>query len=272
MKRYLQMMCLMLLTDLATGQGTIGNISYNVICTYQLTYHPDSTNLVPKKETFYLFIQDERSLFKSKNKYLQDSAMSVSGGNNSGNQNLISFLQQHRTDFDFSIEKSGCNDIKTTDKVYHNYYSYPETPNHIQWALQNDTANISGYSCRKATAEFGGRKWNAWFTEAIPVNEGPYKFCGLPGLIVRLADSKGHYDFLLSGLNQSPEAKSFAHSSKPANTNKATFYKQLSAYNANPIGTAEKSGVVFTSGRNEIKERVQQKIKANNNPIEFFKD
>ena len=41
----------------------------------------------------------------------------------------------------------------------------------------------------KAVTEFAGRKWTAWFTEELPFQDGPYKFRGLPGLIVKLEDA-----------------------------------------------------------------------------------
>lgn len=33
---------------------------------------------------------------------------------------------------------------------------------------------------QKATCDFAGRKWIAWFTTEIPIQDGPYKFYGLP--------------------------------------------------------------------------------------------
>ncbi|MEJ7664771.1 MAG: GLPGLI family protein [Hymenobacter sp.] len=42
----------------------------------------------------------------------------------------------------------------------------------------------------------------AWFTREVPVGDGPYKFYGLPGLIVKVRDTRGHYDFELTQLRQ----------------------------------------------------------------------
>lgn len=47
--------------------------------------------------------------------------------------------------------------------------------------------------------ESGGRQWIAWFTNEIPFQDGPFKFYGLPGLIVKLEDSEDYHKFLLKG-------------------------------------------------------------------------
>jgi GLPGLI family protein len=49
----------------------------------------------------------------------------------------------------------------------------------------------------KATTNYKGRVWEAWFSKEYPINDGPYKFTGLPGLIVSLKDSEGDHIFNL---------------------------------------------------------------------------
>src|SRR5690606_1469092 len=53
-------------------------------------------------------------------------------------------------------------------------------------------------ACQRADIRFGGRDWVAWFTTEIPIPDGPYKFCGLPGLIVSIADTQQHWQFDLT--------------------------------------------------------------------------
>lgn len=262
---------MMLIHGFAMGQDkNPPSVPYELTCTYELTYIPGSTSQATKTELFLLFMNQEESLFESKNTYLRDSAI-LAAENSRNRQNLMQFLQNHLTDFDFHVFKRGCNEIRTMDRFYRDYYTYAEAPNHLQWALTEDTAMISGYRVQRATTAFGGRKWSAWFTEAIPMSEGPYKFCGLPGLIVRITDSKKQYRFELTGLKQLrigvPDQRD-----KSQKIEKARYFKKRQEYRANPIGVAEQSGVVFTSGRSEINQRVQQKIKSDNNPIEFFRN
>lgn len=67
------------------------------------------------------------------------------------------------------------------------------------WEIQPDTMTILGYHSQKATCHYRGRNWIAWFTNEIPISEGPWKFYGLPGLITKIADDKEHYSFVLKG-------------------------------------------------------------------------
>lgn len=64
-----------------------------------------------------------------------------------------------------------------------------------EWELKPDTKVISGFSCKKATTEFRGRIFEVWYTTEIPVNFGPWKLNGLPGLILLATDSKNQLEF-----------------------------------------------------------------------------
>ena len=64
-----------------------------------------------------------------------------------------------------------------------------------EWTLQDETTTISGYQCQKATCHFRGRDYEAWFALDIPINNGPWKFGGLPGLILKVYDTNRLYVF-----------------------------------------------------------------------------
>jgi GLPGLI family protein len=63
------------------------------------------------------------------------------------------------------------------------------------WKLHDDTLTILGYLCQKATCHFRGRNYIAWFTVDIPIYNGPWKFGGLPGLILKVYDEDNLYTF-----------------------------------------------------------------------------
>ncbi|WP_282086597.1 GLPGLI family protein [Aquimarina algiphila] len=59
----------------------------------------------------------------------------------------------------------------------------------LQWILHKEIIKIGGFNCQKATTNFRGRTYTAWFTNQIPVPFGPWKFKGLSGLILEIYDA-----------------------------------------------------------------------------------
>ena len=74
-----------------------------------------------------------------------------------------------------------------------NQYLYTEPWPSMQWTLGTEKQTICGYQCQKATCHWRGRDYEAWFTSAIPLKSGPWKFGGLPGLIMKIYDTKHLY-------------------------------------------------------------------------------
>jgi len=71
-----------------------------------------------------------------------------------------------------------------TDEVKLSFEYLPD----INWKLENESKNILGYNCNKATAVFRGRKFIAWYTTEVMTAFFPWKFKGLPGLILEYYD------------------------------------------------------------------------------------
>jgi len=63
------------------------------------------------------------------------------------------------------------------------------------WTLGHETATILGHQCQSATCHWHGRDFVAWFAFDIPIRHGPWKFGGLPGLILKVQDVDGFYTF-----------------------------------------------------------------------------
>lgn len=90
-------------------------------------------------------------------------------------------------------------DILKGEVVFHITYSgirmkITETQKPI-WKINNEKIKIGDFVCQKATTYYKGREWIAWFTSEIPISEGPYKFYGLPGLIVKIHDKNNEHIF-----------------------------------------------------------------------------
>ncbi|MBR1800097.1 MAG: GLPGLI family protein [Bacteroidaceae bacterium] len=59
---------------------------------------------------------------------------------------------------------------------------------------------VLGYRSQRATCHFRGRDFEAWFAPSIPGKRGPWKFQGLPGLILKVYDKERLYTFEAIGL------------------------------------------------------------------------
>lgn len=72
----------------------------------------------------------------------------------------------------------------------------------FEWQLLDGDSTICEYPCKKAVANFRGRTWTVWYALDIPYSDGPWKFCGLPGLILSAKESEGIFSFTCVGIEQ----------------------------------------------------------------------
>ncbi len=72
-------------------------------------------------------------------------------------------------------------------------WRYKESFPTMKWTLGKEMRTICGYECQKATCHWRGRDYVAWFTQKIPLKSGPWKFGGLPGLIMKIYDTNNLY-------------------------------------------------------------------------------
>jgi GLPGLI family protein len=93
----------------------------------------------------------------------------------------------------YSLTRSGMDAYKVWDK------------RKIPWKILPEKQKIGEFEAQKAVTEFAGRKWTAWFTEELPFQDGPYKFRGLPGLIVKLEDATQSHVFELKAVGKYKE-------------------------------------------------------------------
>ncbi|MCC3214027.1 GLPGLI family protein [Chryseobacterium sp. X308] len=258
---------------------------------YQVTMKPDAENKADiKTENAYLDISPEKSVFYSENRIKRDSIMQKAfqsgGGRVSINRDQMEGL---RTNISYSIEKDKTNQ-KTyfKDRIGRDIYSYEED-RPLNWKIEPETRKIGEYKVQKAETDFGGRKWTAWFTTDLPYQDGPYKFGGLPGLIVKVEDDKGDYSFDLMKnykIAEFPTLNQFGNTLKVKRTD---YIKQQQKFKADPMsfmsqGTGGISAPMRVGGggrgsgggnqnpadmRKRMEERVKEEAKKNSNPIEL---
>lgn len=242
-----------------------------IVVLYQLTYIEDTLHVNFKKQEKQVLITGyESSSYQSFNhhKFEMIGRQKVQEG-----QMMEWFQSGISADefgyhFSYRIYKNHAEgSIITTDRVFTvGSFRYEEKASIFNWEITSDTDTIKGYYSQKALCKFGGRDWEAWFTPEIPYSDGPYKFCGLPGLILKVKDVEGHYDFMMLSL-ESPQVGTMVEYYDRDDyilTTKKNFFKVYDDNNKNMTNI-----VLENSGDASVAQRASQYVASQNNPLEL---
>lgn len=251
---------------------------------YQVTMKPNASDKKDvKTENAYLDISGEKSLFYSENRIKRDSILRSnfqSGGERGVNREQMESL---RSNINYSVEKDKKSQKMTfKDRIGRDIYAYEEE-RPLDWKVLAETTKIGDYKVQKAETDFAGRKWTAWFTTDLPYQDGPYKFTGLPGLIIKLEDSSGDYSFDLMKnykISDFPEMNQFGNIIK---LKRKDYLKQQEKFREDPMSflAAGRGGGIAplmrggggnpnpADMRKRMEERIKEEAKNNSNPIEL---
>ncbi|OCA68084.1 hypothetical protein BBI01_19775 [Chryseobacterium artocarpi] len=260
--------------------GTLSCFSQNNRFIYEVKCKKDSTSKNITKENYYLDITKEDIAYYNRIYYINDSVFTASNQYGGKGYRLTSFLIK-----------------KTHDDIYQNYeyigdvnfYRISEESKQ-QWIITDSIKIKDKFTLQKATTAFGGRNWIAWFTKDIPFAYGPYKFNGLPGLIMELYDTKNNYYFNIIKSEKIPInykrislenaiSNSVFIDQKKLNKLKMELYESPFKYVLNgKLSIPEGKKLQLDDGTILTKEELKpaeknerKKIKSFNNPIELDK-
>lgn len=170
--------------------------------TYMLKDAVDTTAETPRQhaDEMRLDVGPVASIFYSRTKQVEDSM--VIAQLNAGSYSFGSTPRNSGVNWTFY---SNYPEGKTTFCMphFHDQYRVEEPLATPDWTMVSDSvATILGHECFLATCHLGGRDWSAWYTTDIPLSYGPYKFSGLPGLVLRAYDSERAYTFDCMGMEE----------------------------------------------------------------------
>lgn len=260
---------------------------------YEYKYVIDSTAKdKPETEMMLLDLSPKGSKFYSKDYFESDSLMRAviekqsKGGNADINFSGIKFKGKVR----YSIEKAypDYSAIFFTSLASDEYMIRDgRTQN---WKVLSEKEKVGNFVSQKATCNFAGRKWTAWFTTELPIQDGPYKFHGLPGLIIKLEDASRTHIFELKGVKKLPKEYEWKSTKDKERYNPLiaideTRYKKVyQDYRIDPMKSERQlmaQGVIIEeiddSGKRvdpekslrDQEKKMKDKIKKENNPIEL---
>ena len=106
---------------------------------------------------------------------------------------------------DIFFRDAAAGRLTHTDQIGMDHLLYTEPLPAIDWELTGGERTIVGYACRPARCTFRGRSYEAWYAPEIAVSCGPWKFGGLPGLILAIRDDAGVLDLEATGVEQRVE-------------------------------------------------------------------
>lgn len=171
---------------------------------YNLIYQPDSTNSKRvASENFFLYLHTgESSMFGSEGRFKSDSVRALIKKGVLPENAQLDGQNRFKTNFKYFV----CKDYAKVETIVYESISTDRftyaAPSTFNWKIMAEQDSVAGYFCTKATANHAGRDYEAWFTTDIPISDGPYIFRGLPGLIVKLYDSRNHYVFMLQSFQE----------------------------------------------------------------------
>lgn len=152
----------------------------------------------------------------------------------------------------------------------------------INWKISSEKEKIGEWNVQKAEADFAGRHWIAWFSTEIPIQDGPYKFRGLPGLIIKIEDKTGSHKMELKGIkNIVGDVDVNVWEAKEIVVNSRQFQKVIKEYENDPtkgIKQIQMGGTsIVLTGKDgtstkiakDQEERLKARIKKDNNRIEL---
>ena len=238
--------------------------------TYLMQYKPNTlTKDYIIKDFFSLQITDSQAFYVSENKLKFDSAFSAQY-NKKGNNIDLSMLQPARSTF-LIIQKSDASEFYEKVGFTLFYYNIPKIKD---WKLVNESKKINSFICKKAELRYKGRDWTAWYSVEIPLPYGPYKLSGLPGLIVKITDKTGDYDFELIKSVSSANLKGKVLSINTDRYNNAKLITQKELVEArknfrdNAKHELESMGTVFSQDQKD-RLRINETEKKGYNPLEL---
>lgn len=244
---------------------------------YEYQFKRDSTSADLEKMNMVLDINPDEAKFYSYDYVETDSLNKIRG--------VRSMLWD---DSPAIIRKLGT--YKNKSYILIDNLFYFETEDKMNWKLSEETKKSGGYHLQKATTQFGGRSWIAWFAKELNINEGPYKFRGLPGLIFEISDSQENFiiklvkSYQLKQTFNTRELVENFSGMQPVKISDKTYQKlMLDSYgnpikeimesfkeNKNPDNTFYVNGIQIKSADQfkELKEMRQSQMRKYNNPVE----
>ena len=114
-------------------------------------------------------------------------------------------------------------------------FYYTEDKTDFGWEVDfTQTKEIGGYTCHSAKGSYAGRDYQAWFTPEIPISDGPWLFCGLPGLILEVSSLDKEFLYTCMSIQAGTGPVSLRSLDTAFKTTRERFLKAKERYKVDP--------------------------------------
>lgn len=209
MKRYLSILTFMTIPFFACCIGFSASAKKNLVVKYLVT-NRDTDSGQPVTEDMVLIANPSESLYFNTMSLYCDSCNSTPEGKAKLREIQLKAWRVIHPDGSVTYDgrKLGlapdkseylyvAKDLKRQKLSVYDYkgeglFKYEEPATEMVWKIEEDsTKTILGYDCVMAKTDYHGRTWTVWFAPDIPVQDGPWKLHGLPGVILQADGGDG---------------------------------------------------------------------------------
>ncbi len=113
-----------------------------------------------------------------------------------------------------------------------NQFNYWYRENNIKYYNIKKFGKYNDYISYEAFANFGKREWKLLYTHDIPINDGPYVFSGLPGLVIKAESLDKDYCFELIEIKKLNEQSEITNNKE--NIRKEKLIKDINDFMNDP--------------------------------------
>ena len=107
----------------------------------------------------------------------------------------------------FLIKKPLEGKLFLSDFIFNKLFYVKDSLHNMKWELTNEKKVILNEKCNSAKTNFRGRIYTAYYSNSISQSDGPWKFGGLPGMILEVKSDDNSYEFSAYEINKNPIKK-----------------------------------------------------------------
>lgn len=229
-------------------------VDFAVLCVHYKMWEVKDSRVEKKKyRTYDMFLQigEKMSKFCDYNRYLNDSTVVMEEQQGVDNATIMMGVRTRGRGISTNREEIFKNYPNGSCTVYDDinifsHYCYEDSEVFFDWTMipMEKPDTVMGYPCRKATTTFRGRTYEAWYTDEIAMDNGPWKFQGLPGLILYVKDIKEDYFFKCTALYKPTWDSPMTKRKEVQKTSRKKFVRAKGRSGEDPIGSMIDAGLI----------------------------